>query len=80
MVVKHVLDLATVAVGTKGPAAASDYIEGTTLHLTGHLANHQTRAKIGGYAVNRIAKTSTESMVVTVLAKAIKGSINWHCK
>jgi hypothetical protein len=76
--VEHVLDLATIAVGTKRGAAAGHNVEGTAVHLASHQTNHQTRTEVGGDTVERITETSTESMVVTILGEAIKRCVNRH--
>lgn len=78
VMVEHVLHLATIAIGTKMGTATCDHIEGSSLHLTRHLSNHQARTKVGRNTVNRVTETSKESVVVAVLAKAIKWGVNRH--
>lgn len=78
MMIKLVLDVATIAVGTQMSTAATDHVEGAPLHLARHYAYDETGAKVGGNTPNRVHETVAKAMVVAILAETVKGSVNGH--
>lgn len=80
MVVKLILDIATVTVRTQMSAAATNHIEGAPLHLARHHTHHQAGAEVGGNTPDRVHKTIAKAVVVAILAETIKGGVDGHVR
>lgn len=78
MMVKLVLDIATVAVRTQMGTATADHIEGATFHLTRYNTYHQTGTEVGGNTPNGVHETIAEAIVVAIRAEAIKRGVDGH--